>query len=187
MQNAAVEERDNYALDADGFYEESGYYEGYADGNLAVAPQERPYVEPEREPLRKPEPQRKQETQRRVRRVVDPQRQKSKRSFVLFSGVLLCGMLSIVVMYAQTFSRQREISKLETQLAAAQQQTAMLEETAEQNMSMSELYAYATEVLGMTEAEAEDIICVDVEAHSFTTDYTVGAKKEAKVVFHWFG
>ena len=188
MQNAALKEKENYALDAEGFYEESGYYDGYTAGNLAVAPQEKPYVEqPQREPLHQPEPRRKREPQRRVRRVQDPQRQKSKRAFVLFSGVLLCGMLSVVVMYTQTFSRQREIRKLEAQLAQVQQQTAMLEEAAAENMSMSDLYAYATEVLGMTEAEAKNIIHVNMEAQSFTTDYTVGAKKQTKVIFHWFG
>jgi len=60
-------------------------------------------------------------------------------------------------------------------------------QTASETMNMNELYEFATETLGMVEAEADTTIKIVITAQSYTTSNLPTAEiADSKVTFHWF-
>ena len=174
---AAIDE--SRELWEESFFEESLQNYGYAGGAAVPAEPERP--EPER-----PEPKQKPAPRRRIRRAPDPDRQKSKRAFVLFSVMLLCGALGVAGMYARSYDQKQQIGALSAELEQTRKETLMMQEEAGA-LSMTELYSYATEQLGMVSADGKTIIYISLTPQDYTVDYTPGVQKETKVSFHWFG
>ena len=141
----------------DSFFEEPIRSESI--GNLAAVPAARPEPVPQRpETLPQAEPERR----RRVRRVPDPARQKSKRAFVLFSAMLLCGALCIVGMYAKVYSQRGQVSRLEARLEQEQKETMMVQQEEAEALSMTDLYTYATEELGMVKPDNSQVTYLKV-------------------------
>ncbi len=166
----------------DSFFEEPIRSESI--GNLAAVPAARPEPVPQRpETLPQAEPERR----RRVRRVPDPARQKSKRAFVLFSAMLLCGALCIVGMYAKVYSQRGQVSRLEARLEQEQKETMMVQQEEAEALSMTDLYTYATEELGMVAADGKMIIRITLVPQDYTTEMVTDKTGETRVSFHWFG
>lgn len=107
--------------------------------------------------------------------------------FFLSVGLVLAGSLAVVVMYIQVFNKNNELSRLRAELTAVQEANVAQSQTVQDGMNMNDLYVYATEVLGMEEADAATTIRVSVTAQSFTSSNLPTAEAEqGKVRFHWF-
>lgn len=162
----------------------------YTQGSLAVEVEELP----ERAPVRKQRPQQKQTkkmlpgTKQRIRKAIDMAQIKSKFNFFLCAGLVLAGCLSVVLMYMQVFSQETQIEQLKSQLSAAQDANAIAQETVVEQMTMADLYSYATGELGMVEADGNTTIRIQVTNQSYTTSsLPIENASESKVSFHWFG
>lgn len=160
----------------------------YTHGSLAVEvdiPEELPQRPA---PARKQQKKPAQKAKRQIRKAEDMARIKSKFNFFLCAGLVLAGCLSVVLMYIQVFSQETQIGQLQEQLAEAREANAIAQDTVGGQMTMTELYNYATGSLGMVEANANTIIRVKVENQSYTTSsLPVEDASESKVTFHWFG
>lgn len=98
------------------------------------------------------------------------------------------GLLHIAMTYSQLYTAKQELAFQEALLVAQQQNTAVMEEGVLENMTMAELYAYATGHLGMREAHNDEI----TQLGSLDTGYTVQAVQDAErqptqIKFHLFG
>ena len=154
----------------------------YISGNLAHQLEE----EEEEEIL---EPERKQP----IRPKKTAARQKEvpfwKRVAIL-AGVLIltAGLLQIAMTYSELYTAKQEKALMQARLQETQQETAMMADQTSQEMTLSELYAYATGHLGMREASGEEI----TEVEALDTGYTEQAaqdaqRRPAQVNFHLFG
>ncbi|MCI8632397.1 MAG: hypothetical protein HFE64_02810 [Lachnospiraceae bacterium] len=165
----------------------------YTQGSLAVE------VEvPERIPDRRrlPKQQKSQKrvqktvsnTRQRVRKAIDMAQIKSKFNFFLCAGLVLAGCMAVVLMYVQVFNQETQIEQLKGQLTAARDANAIAQETVIEQMTMADLYSYATGELGMVEADGNTTIRIKVENQSYTTSsLPIENASESKVSFHWFG
>lgn len=165
----------------------------YVDGSLAVEvdmPTETPV---KKEPVRKEKAHKENKTSAKkkawqLRKAGSMARIKSKFNFFLCAGLVMAGCLSVVLMYIQVFSQEAQISDLQTQLAQAQEANAIAQNTVGSQMTMTELYGYATGTLGMVEANGKTIIDVTIQNQSYTTStLPIEDVSESKVSFHWFG
>lgn len=164
-------------------------YQPYTQGSLAVEV-DYPEYTPERPaaPAKKVRPKQAPKTNGRIRKVENMARIKSKFSFFLCAGLVMAGCLSVVLMYVQVFSRETQISELQEQLRAAQEANAIAQETVADQITMADLYSYATGTLGMVEANGNTTIQVTVSDRSYTTSsLPIQDTRESKVTFHWFG
>ena len=91
-------------------------------------------------------------------------------------------------MYVQVFSQESQIADLKTQLREAQDANAVAKEVVAEQMNMTELYTYATGTLGMTEADNETTIVIEIPDNSYTiSNLPIREVSGSKVTFHWFG
>ncbi len=154
----------------------------YISGNLAHQLEEEEEEAWEKEQPRKAEPAKGKKI--RVRNVPLWQRA------LILGGVLViaAGLLRVAMSYSELYTARQELYSMQTRLAEAEQNTAVLENEGDGDMTLSELYAYAVGHLGMQEATGEDI----TEMGPLETDYTVQEsqetqRKETQVNFHLFG
>lgn len=147
-------------------------------GNAALQPEEKPEAQPKPHrhirPVQKPKPAAKR------------RRDGSKALFVVSAMVLLIGALSIVTTYSQVYTKKAQIRALKAELEEAKELTAILSEAPELNMSMTEIYEYATNQLGMVEASGSDTVFIQTDHHSYTQVTEDTESAAARVTFHWF-
>lgn len=160
----------------------------YTDGSLAVEVAIPDEIPESPAPIRKKKKKPVQKSKWRIRKAEDMARIKSKFNFFMCAGLVLAGCLSVVLMYVQVFSQKTRIGELQDELVAAQEANAIAEETVVDQMTMADLYSYATGTLGMVEADGTTTIRVKVTNQSYTTSsLPVEDASESKVSFHWFG
>ena len=148
----------------------------HEDVSESPAPKKREY----KKPVRKSKGQ--------VRKVENMGRIKSKFNFFLCAGLVMAGCLAVVLMYVQVFSQESQIADLKTQLREAQDANAVAKEVVAEQMNMTELYTYATGTLGMTEADNETTIVIEIPDNSYTiSNLPIREVSGSKVTFHWFG
>ena len=163
----------------------------YTEGSLAVEP-----ARPEAQPRRHSIPERKKLEKKATRtrlhiRKADEEamaRVKSKFSFFLCSAFVLAGCLSIVLAYIQVFNREAQISDLQSQLAELQSDNEISASNVAEQMTLADLYSYATGELGMVEPDGATTIQVTVANQSYTSSsLPIQNASESKVTFHWLG
>jgi len=112
---------------------------------------------------------------------------KGRFNFFLCAGLVLVGLLSIVMMYIQVYMTNSEVNELRQELTEVEEANTIASQTASETMNMNELYEFATETLGMVEAEADTTIKIVITAQSYTTSNLPTAEiADSKVTFHWF-
>lgn len=129
-----------------------------------------------------------QKSKGQVRKAENMGRIKSKFNFFLCAGLVMAGCLAVVLMYVQVFSQKSQIADLKAQLREAQEANAVAQEIVAEQMNMTELYTYATGTLGMTEADNETTIVIEIPDNSYTiSNLPIREVSGSKVTFHWFG
>lgn len=107
--------------------------------------------------------------------------------FILSIILVLAGGLSILFMYIQVYLINNEVNQLSAQLTELQTQNEERRQNNVASMNMTELYGYATNTLGMVEADQSHTIIVKVSSSSYTTsNLPVSDTVKGKVTFHWF-
>lgn len=176
-RSSAAEVLDDYS-----FYEQD--YVAY--GNTAPAYQPRPEL-----PVTPQTPETpKTGTKPQARPKVSPLVWRSRLAFLMCLGVIAIGAVFLVTVYAGNYSLRRKAAKLQNELTAAQTATTMMEtqsEAANRSLSLTDLYSYATEVLGMETADGSNTIIVTVQPQSYTADYLAEGQSQGQITFHWFG
>ena len=90
--------------------------------------------------------------------------------------------------YSELYTAKQERASMQAKLEETKQTTAVIADQTSQDLTLSDLYAYATGHLGMKEASGGEITEVD----ALDTGYTEQAVQEAQrrpaqVNFHLFG
>lgn len=112
-----------------------------------------------------------------------------KRAVILaFVLVLAAGLLQVAMTYSELYTAKQERASMQAKLEETKQTTAVIADQTSQDLTLSDLYAYATGHLGMKEASGGEITEVD----ALDTGYTEQAVQEAQrrpaqVNFHLFG
>ena len=113
-----------------------------------------------------------------------------KRATVLVAVLMVAGgLLMIAAGYSQLFTTKQKLAQMQEQLQEQIQNTAVLENGTAEDMTLSELYEYATGTLGMREATGSEI----TQMGSLDNGYTVqqmqeeAVRKPTQVRFHLFG
>ena len=113
-----------------------------------------------------------------------------KRATVLVAVLMVAGgLLMIAAGYSQLFTAKQKLAQMQEQLQEQIQNTAVLENGTAEDMTLSELYEYATGTLGMREATGSEI----TQMGSLDNGYTVqqmqeeAVRKPTQVRFHLFG
>ena len=133
-----------------------------------------PQPEPHIRPLAQPKPA--------VRRKKDF----SKFMFVCSAVILLVGSLGVVSSYSEVYSRKARIQALTEELDEAKEITMILSEEPDLQMTMAEIYEFATEELGMVEATEEDTVFIQTHPQSYTKIADTTESTGSRVTFHWF-
>lgn len=151
----------------------------YISGNLAHQLEEEEILEPERKQAVHPK-----------KAAVRPKEVPFWKRVAILAGVLVlaAGVLQIAMTYSELYTAKQEKAMMQAKLQETQQETAMMADQTSQEMTLSELYAYATGHLGMREASGGEI----TEVEALDTGYTEQAaqdaqRRPAQVNFHLFG
>lgn len=142
--------------------------------------------QPERGPKPSKKPERRIRPLPKAEPAVRRKRDFSKVLFLCSAVVLLVGSLGVVSSYSEVYSRKARIQELTEELEEAEELTMILSEAPNLEMSMEELYEYATKELGMEEAAAENTVFITTQPQSYTQVTEPAADSGNRVTFHWF-
>lgn len=117
----------------------------------------------------------------------DMEQMKSRTRFFVCAGLIMIGFLTMILSYVQVFNLNSQISSLRSQLVELQGDDNAVSQAAGDYLNMNDLYSYATDTLGMVEADSSTTIRVKVSKQSYTTSsLPVEEISDSKVTFHWF-
>ena len=153
--------------------------------------------EPEREPRKALEraPQRgiRPQSQNHIRTVERPRthtvpvRTRGKLVF-MYMAILVCLVAtSIIIQYADVYSKTARIEALEEEIEKARQAAGAELAALERDPTTRDVYAMATADLGMRAPTTEDVYFIELKNNDYTVFNIPQKVPEEKVKIHWFG
>lgn len=130
---------------------------------------------------------RERSPEEKLRRSQAAAQMKNKFSFFLCIGLVLAGAMSVILMYVQVYTANNRVNDLKNQVTEMEEENYKAKASDAGTMNMTEIYVYATDTLGMQEADQSTTITVRTSSSSYTTsNLPVSEIGESKVVYHWF-